>query len=221
MNPTEAYPLKWPDGWPRTAAHQRKRAKFGKGDRVYSSITPGASYAVKKDLTISDGAGRIAAELGTMGVREGQWLISSNLELRNDGTPRSGQRAPADPGVAVYWTRKGKQQVMAIDRYDRVADNLAAVAATLAALRAIERHGGGQILDRAFEGFTALGNPDTFDPYAVMGLKRQNAPFPRDFVNLRFREMSRIYHPDVPGTGSTVEFQRLNRARDELLKTAT
>lgn len=212
MNPTEAFPLKWPEGWPRTPAGRRTRAKFHTTGRTWGTG--------KKELTIADGASRIAAELGTMGVRVGQWLISSDLELRNDGLPRSGQRMPDDPGIAVYWSRKGKQQVMAIDRYDRVADNLAAVAATLAALRAIERHGGGQILDRAFEGFTALANPDSFDPYSVMGLLRQAAPFTRAQISERFRDLSRIYHPDVPGTGSTVEFQRLGRARDELLKDA-
>jgi len=45
---------------------------------------------------------------------------------------------------------------MAIDIYDTVAGNLAAVAATLDAMRAIERHGGAQILKRAFQGFKAL-----------------------------------------------------------------
>ncbi|KVD37855.1 hypothetical protein WJ41_22830 [Burkholderia ubonensis] len=60
-------------------------------------------------------------------------------------------------GVAVYWeTRAGARRVMAIDQYTRVADNLAAVAATLDAMRAIERHGGARILERAFTGFAAL-----------------------------------------------------------------
>lgn len=60
-----------------------------------------------------------------------------------DGFPRSGQSEPSDGGVAVYWlTSTGETKCIAIDRYDRVADNLAAVAATLDAMRAIERHGG-------------------------------------------------------------------------------
>jgi hypothetical protein len=48
---------------------------------------------------------------------------------------------------------------MAIDQYDRVEHNLAAIAATLDAMRAIKRHGGAEILDRAFTGFTALPAP--------------------------------------------------------------
>lgn len=211
MNPTEAYPLKWPDGWKRTASHQRKRAKFGK-----TTTTQGAysNWKSKGDLSIADGAGRIAAELKTMGVRDGQWLISSNLELRNDGMPRSSQRMPEDPGIAVYWTRKGKQQVMAIDQYDRVADNLAAVAATLSAMRAIERHGGAEVLDRSFEGFMALPAPDAFDPWAVLGLKHGAS---REEIEAQFRALSKKHHPDAPG-GSTEAFQRLERARREGLK---
>lgn len=166
----------------------------------------------KKELTISDGTQRIIAELETLGVREGQWVISSNLELRNDGLPRSGQRMPEDPGIAVYWTRKGKQNVMAIDLYDRVADNLAAVAATLNALRAIERHGGAQILERAFEGFAALPAPGSFDPWAVLGLKpgAQGADIER-----KYRELARGAHPDTGGSHD--KFTTLQRARMEAL----
>lgn len=199
------------------SAHGRKRAKFGKGDRAYSSDRQ-HSWSIKKDLSIEDGTKRVKAELQTMGVREGQFVISTNLELRNDGFPRSSQRAPDDPGVAVYWTRKGKQQVMAIDIYDRTQDNLAAVAASLNAMRAIERHGGAQILDRAFAGFTALANPESFDAWAVLGLKHGASA---DEISSQFRKLSRDYHPDAPG-GSTEAFQKLERARrDALAQTKT
>ena len=92
-----------------------------------------------------------------MGVLDDDLVISSDLQLRLDGFPKSSQREPDDPGVvAVYWIDAGESRCMAIDRYDRIADNLAAVAATLDAMRAIERHGGAEILNRAFTGFTAL-----------------------------------------------------------------
>ena len=210
---TQAWPLKWPVGWPRMSAHGRKRAKFGKGERQHSSSTPGHSWINRKDLTIQDGTERIKSELQTMGVHEGRFVISTNLELRNDGYPRSSQRAPDDPGVAVYWTRKGQQQVMAIDIYDRVQDNMAAIAASLNALRAIERHGGAQILDRAFAGFTALANPDSFDPWAVLGLRPGAS---RDEIDIAFRNQARKHHPDAGG--STEEFQRIERARREALE---
>jgi hypothetical protein len=208
---TQAYPLQWPQGWPRmTAAGLTKRAKFGKGERQYSQH--GGYWTNRKSLTIQDGTDRIVAELKTMHVSGGQYVISTNLELKNDGFPRSTQRMPDDPGVAVYWTRKGKQQVMAIDIYDRVQDNMAAIAASLNALRAIERHGGAQILDRAFAGFTALAAPDVFDPWAVLGLKPGSC---RGDIEAAFRSQARKHHPDAGG--STEAFQRIERARREAL----
>lgn len=157
-----AYPLVWPEGWKRQLAARRVRAKFGKGVRQYSSSPGGSSWTVKTDLSVTDGTQRILEELQRMGVERQDVVISTNVRLRLDGLPRSGEREPEDPGVAVYWTDTpmgNEPRCMAIDLYDRVADNLAAVAATLDAMRAIERHGGAQILDRAFKGFTALPAP--------------------------------------------------------------
>lgn len=214
---TQAYPLQWPSGWPRMSAHGRKRAKFSKGESKYvaaTSFSHARSYVEKRELSISDGTRRIMSELRTLGVREGQWVISSNLELRNDGLPRSGQRMPDDPGIAVYWTRNGRQNVMAIDIYDRVADNLAAVAATLNAMRAIERHGGAQVLERAFEGFSALPAPKGWREILKYppGQMRPTA----DEIRGRFRMLAKEAHPDTGG--SEAAMAELNTARDAALK---
>jgi hypothetical protein len=213
---SEAYPLAWPTGWPRTDAARRKRAKFNKGERVYSQ-NGGGSWMSRKELTISEATKRVISELRALGVRDGGWVISSNLELRNDGLPRSSQRAPNDPGIAVYWTRAGKEQkVMAVDAYDRIADNLAAIAATLNAMRAIERHGGAQILERAFTGFDALPAPGARDPFAILGLKIGASALD---VQSAFRSLSKRHHPDVASC-STIAFQDIQWARDEALKRA-
>jgi len=159
--PTEAYPLAWPTGWKRTPALNRTRAKFGKKefvDRGLSADGKQLGWYSKGQLSIAQGTERVLNVLNQMGFNKSV-VISSNLALRNDGLPRSAQRAPDDPGVAVYWGQGQKARCIAVDRYDRVADNLAAIAATLEAMRAIERHGGAAILDRAFTGFTALPAP--------------------------------------------------------------
>lgn len=149
-----AYPLQWPAGWKRTTLDASTRARFGKSQNTYGS------YTSRGELSVAQATDRVMGELRRMGVPDYSLIISSNVQLRRDGLPRSGQRDPEDPGVAVYWrdgTHEGwPMRCMAIDRYDRVADNLAAVAATLDAMRAIERHGGAAILDRAFTGFVAL-----------------------------------------------------------------
>lgn len=159
---TTAYPLTWPAGWPRKTDAQRADARFNRKARQTINYSGGGStsYLSSKALTVSDGVNRVLDELGRLGARPGFTVSSTDVVLRLDGLPRSGQREPADPGAAVYWQdRHGAQRVMATDRYRAVADNLAAIAATLEALRAIERHGGAQILDRAFTGFTSLPAP--------------------------------------------------------------
>lgn len=151
----EKYPLQWPAAWPRTTTGQRTVAKFGKKVQSQNS-----SDTYKADLTVTQAVKRVLAELTTMGVHSGDVVISTNVPVTLDGMPRSGARMPDDPGAAVYWIRSGENaKVMAIDRYTKVADNLAAIAATLFAMRAIERHGGALILERAFAGFTALPAP--------------------------------------------------------------
>src|SRR5690606_21640176 len=134
---------------------RRTRAQFGR--QTQSSY---GSWKTREGLTIAQALDRVRDELRRMGIHDDDLVDSTNLPLRLDGWPRSGQAEPADPGVVVYWTdrfdRSRPRRCMAIDRYDRVADNLAAIAATLEAMRAIERHGGAEILNRAFTGFTAL-----------------------------------------------------------------
>lgn len=158
----QKYPLAWPVGWRRTAPASRTRAQFKKATR-YEDLGNGAGqrYIPGRSLTMSESTMRALGELRRTGVQDGDHVISTNVVLRLDGLPRSDQRTPADPGVAVYWEdrRAGARRCMAIDIYDRVEDNLAAIAATLEAMRAIERHGGAAILDRAFTGFTALPPP--------------------------------------------------------------
>lgn len=204
---TDAYPLAWPAGWPR--ATDRKRAKFSKK----SGNNWEAGYRPNKPLTIGEGTERIIAELGALGVRNGTYVISSNLLLRNDGLPRSGQGEPRDPGVAVYWTvRKDPQKVMAIDIYDRVADNLAAVAATLSAMRAIERHGGAQIMERTFQGFTALPAPPS--SWEILGLGRGASA---DAIQAAWKGAIRKVRESHPG-GDHPRESEINAARDACLK---
>jgi len=188
----EAYPLTWPQGWPRKKSHQRSRAKFSTSGRV---------------LSVMDGIQRVLLELERLGVKRDDLVISTDIPTRLDGLPRS-DRTVADPGVAVYW-RKGKNtRCMAIDRYDRVADNLAAIAATLEAMRAIERHGGAEILDRAFTGFVALPAPEQW--WQALGVA-ENAT--GEEIDAAWRRLAARHHPDRGG--DSAQMARINTARDE------
>src|SRR6266404_3433093 len=121
----ERYPLSWPAGWKRTV--NREQARFKRQTHSYENGQKMRTGS--RELSVSEANDRVLKELRTMGTFDA--LISTNLMLTSFGTPRSNQREPKDPGVAVYWEQKGKPQCMAIDQYDRVADNLAAIAASL------------------------------------------------------------------------------------------
>lgn len=210
-----AYPLSWPAGWKRTPAHARRRALFNAQSKVYGRYPNGDTYAHtrKRDLTVSDALNRVLDELRALGVERSAVILSTNLLLRNDGEPRSGQREPDDPGAAIYWTRTKAegQRCMAIDQYDRVADNLAAIAATLGAMRAIERHGGAEILDRAFTGFAALPAPENAPTgwWSVLGVERTAT---MDEIRTAYRTLAKKYHPDNRETGDAERFVILGKA---------
>lgn len=198
-----AYPLSWPTGWKRSTA--REHGRFNK-----KVTQPGRSYASSADLTIAEALARVLVELGRMGLSRDDVVISTNLILRLDGLPRSDQKAPADPGAAVYWEdRKGGHKVMAIDRYYRVADNIAAIAATLDAMRAIERHGGAAILERAFTGFVALPSPTERTWREVLELR--GTMVSEAGLKDAYRRAASAAHPDKQG-GSNEAMSAVNLA---------
>jgi hypothetical protein len=179
---------------------------------------PGQSWDSRVQITLNDATTRVLAELARMGIDRQDVVISTNLALRLDGLPRSGQAAPRDSGAAVYWqTRKGERRVMAIDQYYKVEENLAAIAATLDAMRAIERHGGAQILDRAFTGFTALPAPAAARNWRdVLGFMRDETVGREELTKVYRRRASEV-HPDRAG-GSDAAMSELNVALDDAKK---
>lgn len=201
-----AFPCAWPNGWKRTQPHARRSARFGKA-RERHGRTPA------RPLTVTDATIRVLTELERMGIQRDDCVISTNVPLRLDGLPRGGTAEPDDPSAVVYWRDSfDARRVMAIDQYDRVADNLAAIAATLDAMRAIERHGGAMILERAFTGFTALPAPPLSDAvptwWAVLGLERAAT---REEAKAAHRRLASQYHPDKPG-GSNAKMAEINAA---------
>lgn len=199
-----AYPLQWPTGWKRTPADGRKTAKFGKK-------APASFSARTLDLTITQAIQRVLLELQRMGIPRDDCVISTNLILRLDGLPRGTQGRPTDPGAAVYWEDFGARRVMAIDQYSTVEDNLAAIAATLDAMRAIERHGGAVILERAFTGFAALPPPGavvTRDWWDVLECPRSAS---REVILANYRRLRSDWHPDKRG-GDSKRFDEVQKA---------
>lgn len=204
MKPIPAFPLQWPAGWKRTALGQAVAGRFGKRQ------SGSGGYKILKDVSVADAVVRVRGELERMRVSDNDIVVSTNLALRLDGFPRSDQSEPGDSGAAVYWIdRDGDTRCMAIDRYHRVADNLAAIAATLEAMRAIERHGGAEILSRAFTGFVALEhNPGAPHWSEVLGVDPATAT--TSSVKRAWQTLRSAAHPDRGGNGA--DFDAINKA---------
>lgn len=198
------YPLAWPAGRPRRSARARKAGRF--------SIASGSAYGGQKDITIADALRRLQEELDRIGARYP--VVSSNVETRVDGLPRSGGRKPDDPGVAVYFQLKDKPVCMPCDTYCLVEHNIAAIAAHIEATRKIERHGVATIAEM-FSGFVAL--PPSHRPwFDVLGLKPDAT---KSGVMRAHRRLSLDRHPDRGGNNA--DMADINRARDEALRELT
>lgn len=142
-------------------------------------------------------------------------VISTNVALRLDGLPRGDRARPADVGAAVYFTLKGKPCVLAADKWNRVEDNLSAIARHIEALRGQERWGVGSV-EQAFAGYTALppsGSSPGTSWWNVLGCAH-NAPL--DVVKEAYRDAARKAHPD--GGGSHDAMVAINAAWDQARK---
>lgn len=202
---TQAYPLQWPKARPRKTA--RKSANFGK--KVRES---GKSYDSHKALSIADAVQRLQDEIDRIGANN--YVLSTNIQVRLDGWPRSDAAQPKDPGACLYFTLGGKPHALPCDTYDRVADNIAAIAKHIEATRAIERYGVAT-MEELFTGFTALPAPATTRPWReVFGLGGQG--YPRGAIDAKYRELAKQRHPDAPG-GSHEAMAQLNVAYEEAL----
>lgn len=184
------YPLSWPQGWPR----KKHSGKSRYGDRSIDKAREALSYEVRL--------------LGGMDL-----IISSNLQLRMDGLPRSGQRQPDDKGVAVYFKYKDKPMCFACDSWNHVEDNIWAIKLTIEAIRQIERAGASELLERAFRGFAALPAPNDVNWCEVLQL-----PPGASFEEIRstYRELVKRHHPDAGGNAE--DFHRIQKAFEKAME---
>jgi hypothetical protein len=224
---TIAYPLRWPDGWPRTPPHLRDdgaRFKVGSGYEYDSSASDGRRYVGQRLITFDAARQKLMAELERLKAKSA--VLSTNLPLRLDGNPRAdaARSRMDDPGVAVYFTLKGKQMVMAQDAYLNIAANVRSLGLAIEALRQLDRHGGGTMMERAFAGFTALPAPEGARPkrpwWKVLNYgddPEARADLTVDEVEARFRALAKRRHPDVDG-GSADAMAELNEAREDAVR---
>jgi len=221
-----AFPLYWPKTQKRTRPGDRsENAPFTVGEeykherQVRDTVTAEVKTQVvmrrrTRAVSISIAVDRLDDQLRRLDAQHA--VLSTNLELRLNGQPRSGQREPEDPGAAVYFTLKGKRTVLACDKWARVADNVAALSAHIKAIRSVENYGCGEV-EQAFEGYRAIEDYTAGIPWRrVLGYKDEERPDLND-VEKRFRMRARDVHPDMTG-GAATQMAQLNVAMTEARK---
>jgi len=182
-----AFPLCWPDGWPRTKSRRT------------------SPYKVTTDAAITE----LLGGLRLMGARD--IIISSNVPLRRDGTMYRGDHSDqrlGDPGVAVYWDAPNKNgytapRVIPCDVWHTVRENVRALGLAIDYLRGLQRTGAGEILDRAFLGFARL--PETTGGerswWQVLGVERDADA---RYIRGVYRSLAAEHHPDKGGAAATM-----------------
>src|ERR1043166_7667665 len=136
MSEHRAYPLSWPENWPRTARGTQARRRFVAAGGRLRSMEEAVQF--------------LSNELRLLGAR--QEILSTNVKRRLDGVPYSNQSQPDDTGAALYFEFKGKPVAPACDRWRRVEDNGYAIALHIESLRGQQRWGVGS-LEQAFRGY--------------------------------------------------------------------
>lgn len=190
---TQAFPLQWPAGWPRTNSPRRSQFRTTHGVALRNLYT----------------------HLRMLGATN--TVVSTNIELKRDGTPYARQlRVEEDSGVAVYFTLNGDEQCIPCDKWYSVGENIQAIAKTIEALRGLERWGAQEMVNAAFRGFKAL--PETI----IMGTGTARAwhevlevspSCSLAVAEAAFKRLARIKHPDTGGNDQ--EFIELKTAWEQ------
>lgn len=190
---SNAYPLSWPFGLPRTEPGRRVSSQFK------TTLDPALKNVSNSLRRFGETTGKAVSSI----------VISTNYTL--------GDRNPKDPGVAVWFLWDGKERCIAVDRYPKLEHNLQAIHHVLEARVTEARHGGLRIVQQTFTGFIALPAPTDVNgrtPAQVLGLDGRS--FGREDVVAAHRALAMKLHPDrQDGDGQAMA--DLNAARDALL----
>lgn len=199
------FPLSYPVNQPRTKDGDRKEARFTTRSR-------GFNYGASRRHSVYESARELELEIKRMGGKD--MIISSNLRVKANGLPYSGQRQPDDPGVAVYFRWNKRDLVFACDKWKTVEDNLWAIVKHIEALRGQERWGVGS-LDQAFMGYMALPDPDERPAWLVLGITEDASD---EEVRTAYRAKAKLYHPDNLASGDAVLFNQVQKAYDSIME---
>jgi hypothetical protein len=165
-------------------------------------------------MNLARAAQTVFAAVRALGGRN--LILSTNVPVRNDGLPYgSGVSEPQDRGAAVYFQYKDKPVTMACDRFFRVSQNVRALALSIECIRALQRYGASELMERAFRGFTALEEKGREHWREVLDLPREGI-VTAEQVESNFRALAKVMHPDAGGDAEA--FQAIVIARENARK---
>jgi hypothetical protein len=143
-------------------------------------------------------------------------VITTNNPLRFDGGLKV--ERPEDPGIALYFTRHGREVCIPCDKYWTTYGNLRAIGLTLEYIRRMERYGTSQMVDAAFRGFTALPASIEMGPGQMRTWHEVLEVSPSagsEVIRAAYRKLSGMYHPDNRETGDNGKFLEVQKAYKE------
>ena len=172
----QAYPLSWPEEWPRT--------KHPKASRFKTTLARSIANVEEELQRFANDSGKKIERL----------LISSNFTLTD--------RNPRDAGVAVYFEWDGLSTCIAVDRYPRIEENLQAIFHCIEAERTKLRHGGLNLVRAAFRGYAALPPPTSARPWSMV--LELILPCTLADAEASYHRLAQKMHPDTGGSQSAM-----------------
>ncbi len=184
MNPV-AYPLQWPEGWPRIAENARHTSRF-------KTTLPAALAKLEDEVRMLPGRGLVLSSNYTLGIKN-----------------------PRDPGVVAYFTHDSVALAVPCDRWTKIEDNVQAIALTIEAMRGMNRWGAKHMIKAMFTGFKMLPAPESSQPlnwWQILGVT-QTSPWSE--IIHAYREKAMRCHPDVGGSNELMQQlnEALHRAK--------
>jgi DnaJ domain len=191
--PDLRYPLHYPVNWKRTQHPRSSR------------------FDPTKTRTFAQARDELYRQLNLLGASK--IILSTDIPLRKDGLPYSTTKRVNDPGAAVYFHLNKTPMVLACDAWDRVIDNVWAIAQHIDALRAQQRYGVGT-LEQAFMGYQALPPSATADAWwVVLGV---SSIATANEIKEAYRKAAKTAHPDQGG--DRVRWDKIQHAYQQAME---
>lgn len=170
-----AFPLQWPEGFPRRTAREKG---------VFKTTLGGALDNVETSLRLfGKDSGKPVSNV----------VLSSNVTL--------GAQTPADPGIAAWFMWEGETRCIAVDRYLTPAANLQAIHHVLDARRVELRHGTLALVRATMKGFTLALPAPGGAWWQVLGIPPTATA---EQIETAYRSLAQQHHPDKGGTAEAM-----------------